>query len=586
MDRSENFTRTERPAVRHTPDDVNIIHTDGDVRRKSPGQSRMEPCRLKDSLATPKTTQRIGTWNVRTMFAIGKTAQIMNEMQRYHLHILGISECRWTGSGKIKTSTGEIIVYSGREDDHHSNGVAIVMTKEASRSLSEWTPISDRIITARFWSKFIKTTIIQIYAPTNESEDEDKDAFYEQLQSVIENTPRHDLVFVIGDMNAKVGRGLDGEEGIIGLHGIDCDRNDNGERFTSFCAINNLAVVTTMFKHKDIHLQTWMSPNRQHCNQIDHVAVNGKYKRSVMDARVFRGADVGSDHNLVVIRAKLKLHRTGKKVSTCARYETCKLKSKEIIEKFKIELRNRFSVLEEQTTDNEIETQWETFKTAYNDSALKVLGPRQKKHQEWISAESWKRVDERKRLKEKINAVRSERIKERLGKEYSDKDKEVKKSMRRDKRKWIDDLAKEAEKAAQTGNMKSVYDVTKKLCKDQSKNIGVVKNKDGTILSKESEIRERWKEHFNEVLNRPEPTYPAVHFDNNQEALDIEMGTPSKDEIRMALRDMKCGKAPGVDNITAELLKADIETSVDKIHKTISGIWRARREPQRIGTED
>jgi hypothetical protein len=77
------------------------------------------------------------------------------------------------------------------------------------------------------------------------------------------------LVFVIGDINAKIGRGLDGEEGIIGLHGIDCDRNDNGERFTSFCTINNLAVVTTMFKHKDIHLQTWMSPNGQHRNQID-----------------------------------------------------------------------------------------------------------------------------------------------------------------------------------------------------------------------------------------------------------------------------------------------------------------------------
>ena len=148
-----------------------------------------------------------------------------------------------------------------------------------------------------------------------------------------------------------------------------------------------------MFKHKDIHMQTWTSQNGQHRNQIDHVAVNGKYKRSVLDARVFRGADVGSDHNLVVIRAKLKLHRTGKKVSTLARYETSKLKSKEITEKFRIELRNRFSVLEEQTTDNGIENEWEIFKTAYNDSALEVLGSRQRKHQEWISAESWKRVE-------------------------------------------------------------------------------------------------------------------------------------------------------------------------------------------------
>ena len=146
-------------------------------------------------------------------------------------------------------------------------------------------------------------------------------------------------------MNAKVGRGLDGEEGIIGLHGLDCDRNDNGERFSSFCAINNLAVVTTMFKHKDIHLQMWTSPNGQHRNQIDHEAVNVKYKRSVLNARVFRGTNVESDHNLVVNRAKLKLHKTS------ARYETCKLKSKEIAERFRIELRNRFSVLEEQTTD-------------------------------------------------------------------------------------------------------------------------------------------------------------------------------------------------------------------------------------------
>ena len=148
---------------------------------------------------------------------------------------------------------------------------------------------------------------------------------------------------------------------------------------------------------------------------------------SILDARVFSGADVESDHNLVVIRVKLKLHRTGKKVSTSARYETCKLKSKEIIEKFRIELKNIFSVLEGQTTDNEIESQWETFTTAYSDSALEVLGPRQRKHQECISAESWKRVEERKNVKEKMNAVKSERIKERIRKDYSDKDKEVKK---------------------------------------------------------------------------------------------------------------------------------------------------------------
>ena len=128
-------------------------------------------------------------------------------------------------------------------------------------------------------------------------------------------------------------------------------------------------------------------------------------------------------------------------------------------------------------------------------------------------------------------------------------------------------MAKEVEKAAQTGKMKSVYHVTKKLCEDQSKKIGVVKSKNGTMLSKESEIREH-----NQLIQ-------LITFDNNQEVLDIELGTPSNDEIRTALRNMKFGKASGVDNITAELLKADIETSVDKIHKIFSGIWREERAP-------
>ena len=107
----------------------------------------------------PKVTRRIGTWNFRTMYSIGNTAQVVNEMHRYNLDILGISEYRSTGSGKIRTSTGETILYSGRQDEHHSSGVAIIMIAEAAKTLEEWTPISERIITARFWSRHIKTGI-------------------------------------------------------------------------------------------------------------------------------------------------------------------------------------------------------------------------------------------------------------------------------------------------------------------------------------------------------------------------------------------------------------------------------------------
>ncbi len=152
----------------------------------SAGQSRKEACRLMESFAKPNLTINIGNWNVRTMYAIGKTAQVAKVMKDYSIDVLGISECRWTGFGKMKLNTGETVIYSGREDGIHREGVAIMMSKLAESALMEWRPVNERIITARYYSKFIKLTIIYIYAPTMDATEEAKDAFYEQLQATVE----------------------------------------------------------------------------------------------------------------------------------------------------------------------------------------------------------------------------------------------------------------------------------------------------------------------------------------------------------------------------------------------------------------
>ena len=69
------------------------------------GASRKETCSLTRSLASPKSTIKIGTWNVRTMYRIGKTAVVAREMRKYDIDVLGISECRWAGFGRMKTQT-------------------------------------------------------------------------------------------------------------------------------------------------------------------------------------------------------------------------------------------------------------------------------------------------------------------------------------------------------------------------------------------------------------------------------------------------------------------------------------------------
>ena len=151
------------------------------------GMSQSKEARtLSRPLATPKASVRVGCWNVRTMFSVGKTAQIVEEARKYKLRILGISECRWAGFGRLKTATGETILCSGRDDDMHQSGVALLLDKAAARSLIEWNPFNDRIMTARFNSRYIEKTIVQVYAPTNDAESEAKDDFYDQLQSVLE----------------------------------------------------------------------------------------------------------------------------------------------------------------------------------------------------------------------------------------------------------------------------------------------------------------------------------------------------------------------------------------------------------------
>ena len=157
-------------------------------------------------LIPQKASVLIGTWNVRTLREIGSCAQVAREMNRYKLSVLGMCETRWNTFGEIKLQTGETLLYSGKEheDDPHEGGVALMLTSKAKQSLIEWKPISERIMTARFESKYQRATILLCYAPTNCALDEDKESFYTQLQETMDSISKRDML-LMGDLNAKVG---------------------------------------------------------------------------------------------------------------------------------------------------------------------------------------------------------------------------------------------------------------------------------------------------------------------------------------------------------------------------------------------
>ena len=126
--------------------------------------------------------------------------------------------------------------------------------------------------------------------------------FYEDLQNLLELTPPKDLLFIIGDWNAKVGsQETPGEIGKFGL-GI---WNEAGQR-PHFCQENALVIANTLFQQHKGRLYTWISPDGQHQNQIDYILCSQRWRSSIQSAETRPGADCGSDHELHIAKYRLK----------------------------------------------------------------------------------------------------------------------------------------------------------------------------------------------------------------------------------------------------------------------------------------
>ena len=231
--------------------------------------------------------------------------------------------------------------------------------------------------------------MVTCYAPTEEAEKEEKENFYDSLQSILEDIPKHDVLVVLGDFNARVGSDNTNRERIMGKHGTGTmTAASNGSRLCDICGENDLVIGGTLFQHKTIHKLTWRSPDGRTEIQIDHIVVNGKWRRSLQDVKTRRLADVGSDHNLLIGKLALKLRKakTGEKKKE--RFDTTKLQNPETKQKFTIALKNSFGILQEET-----EMTIHSFNMAMELAGKAVLGCRRAKKEQWMSAcNTWRGI--------------------------------------------------------------------------------------------------------------------------------------------------------------------------------------------------
>ena len=247
-----------------------------------------------------KEILKIATWNVRTLYQKGKLVNVQREQKRLKIDILGLSEVRWKGAGKINDE-GTTFIYAG--GDSHSRGVGLVLSKDVARALIGYWAISDRILVAKLQGRPFNICIIQVYAPTTECSEQDIEVFYEQLHQAKKQCKSQEILIVMGDLNAKVGQGR--YEDIVGPHGLG-ERNERGDKWIEWCKENDQIILNTWFQQHPRRLWTWKSPAGNVKNQIDYVKISRRYRNAVTQVKCYPGADCGSDHSLLALWMKVK----------------------------------------------------------------------------------------------------------------------------------------------------------------------------------------------------------------------------------------------------------------------------------------
>ena len=196
----------------------------------------------------------------------GKLEVVKQEMARVNVDIPEISELKWTGLGEFN-SDDHCIYYCGQESLRR-NGVAIMVNKRVQNAVLGCNLKNDRMISVRFQGKPFNVTVIQVYAPTSNDEEAEIEQFYEDQQDLLALTPKKDVLFIIGDWNAKV-RSQETPR-VIGKFGLGT-QNEEGQGLIEFCHENTLVIANILFQQHKRSLYTWTSPDGQHRNQVDYI---------------------------------------------------------------------------------------------------------------------------------------------------------------------------------------------------------------------------------------------------------------------------------------------------------------------------
>ncbi|CAG4913137.1 unnamed protein product [Colias eurytheme] len=212
-------------------------------------------------------------------------------LEKIKYDIIGLAEVRRNGNSIIEDED-HIFCYTGESKGLH--GVGFLIKKKYKNNIDNYIGISERVCLLNLRFTAMKISIIQIYAPTSDANEEEIDAFYDDIEKARSFTS--EKVILLGDLNAKIGQRKPEESTILGPYCYG-KRNSRGEKLIQYALKNKFTIINSIFKKNTKHLWTWITPDKKTRNQIDYILSN--HPKLFTNIEIINKLSFPSDHRLL-----------------------------------------------------------------------------------------------------------------------------------------------------------------------------------------------------------------------------------------------------------------------------------------------
>lgn len=456
-------------------------------------------------------------------------------------------------------------------------GTGFVVLGKMRQRVIGWQPINARICKLRIKGRFFNYSIINVHCPHEARPDDEKEAFYAQLEDIYDSCPRRDVKVVIGDMNAQVGREAMYRP-VIGPNSLHSVTNDNGQRCINFAASRGMVVRSTFFPRKDIHKATWRSPDQHTENQIDHVLIDGKFFSDITNVRTYRSANIDSDHYLVAVCMRSKLSTVyNTRRSRTPRLNVEHLQSAGAAQEYAQQLEAALPT-EEQLGAATLEDGWRNIRTAIGNAATTVLGTMEpSRRNDWFDGECKQLIEEKNTARASMlrHRTRANEERYRLARNRQN-------SIFRRKKRQQEDRDREAmEHLYHVNDKRKFYKKVNLSRKGYVPQADMCRDLSGSLLTNECDVIERWKQFFDQHLNGDMTGNEGeTVIDLGARAADERLPTPNLEEVEEEVGRLKRNKAAGVDQLPSELLKHGGDALARALHWVITKVWEDEILPE------